>query len=109
MDVKKIEKNQDISKLSEKEFLILGLLIGRGELFGLELVDASSGKLKRGTVYVTLQRMVEKGLVDSREEPRVLPEIGIPRRKYLVTGLGERAFRAQKAAMEQFQLIWGGV
>ncbi|HVG18119.1 MAG TPA: PadR family transcriptional regulator, partial [Blastocatellia bacterium] len=68
------------------------------ELYGLEMVEASSGSLKRGTIYVTLQRMQEKGLVDSKPEPRTAPEIGIPRRLYIVTGYGQRMYRAYQAA-----------
>ncbi len=46
-------KNNEFPKLSRKEFLVLGMLIGRGEMFGLEMVEASEGELKRGTIYVT--------------------------------------------------------
>ncbi len=52
-------------RLSPKEALILDLLRG-GEMYGLELVTSSDGALKRGTVYVTLGRMEEKGLIVSR-------------------------------------------
>jgi DNA-binding PadR family transcriptional regulator len=91
--------------LSRKEAMILELLLGNSrEMFGLELVDASDGNLKRGTIYVTLQRMKEKGFLDSKPEPRCLPEIGIPRRLYRATGLGERALAARQAA----QAAWVG-
>jgi DNA-binding PadR family transcriptional regulator len=83
---------------SGKELLILGLLAQGREMYGLELVEASSSALKRGTVYVTLGRMEEKGLVTSRQEP--LPEgaIGLPRRLYAPTALGLRALAAVEAA-----------
>lgn len=85
--------------LSPKEFLILKLLIESGrELYGLEMVEASDGNLKKGTIYVTLQRMQDKGVVDSKPEPRIAPEIGIPRRLYCVTGYGQRVYRACQAA-----------
>ena len=88
-----------LPSLSRKEFLILEMLIASGrELFGLEMVEASNGALKRGTIYVTLQRMHEKGLVDSEPEPRTAPEIGIPRRLYKVTGYGQRMYKAYRAA-----------
>lgn len=88
-----------LPSLSRKEALILEMLIGRGrELFGLEMVEASNGGLKRGTIYVTLQRMQEKGFIDSKPEPRTAPEIGIPRRMYWATGAGERVFAAYQAA-----------
>ena len=73
--------NNEFPKLSSKEFKILQLLIFSGEMFGLEMLEASEGELKRGTIYVTLQRMGDKGYVESREEPRTNAEIGIPRRK----------------------------
>lgn len=95
-------KQEKFTSLSEKEFLILGLLINNSEMFGLEMVKVSEGLLKRGTVYITLQRMEEKGYIVSRTEPRTGNEIGIPRRVYKVVGLGERAYRTQVAATEMF-------
>lgn len=102
-------KNQ-FPTLSYKEFLILEMLIARGEMFGLEMVEDSEGKLKRGTIYVLLQRMGKKGYVESREEPRSSPEIGIPRRQYRVTGLGEAVYRANASIVEfiNTELAWGG-
>jgi len=46
--------------VSPKERLVLELLRHQ-ELYGLQFVAASRGRLKRGTVYVTLGRMEEKG------------------------------------------------
>ena len=105
------DKNNEFPRLSRKEFLILGMLIRRGEMFGLEMVETSEGELKRGTIYVTLQRMGDKGYIESREEPRSMPEIGIPRRKYLATGLGERVYQTNVKALEFFNsdFAWGGL
>jgi PadR family transcriptional regulator PadR len=104
-------KNNEFPKLSRKEFLILEMLISKGEMFGLEMVEASEGNLKRGTIYVTLQRMGDKGYIESREEPRSMPEIGIPRRKYWSTGLGEKVYQTNLKAHEFFNsdFAWGGV
>ena len=104
-------KQNEFPKLSHKEFKILQLLISTGEMFGLEMVEASEGELKRGTVYVTLQRMSDKGYIESREESRQTPEIGIPRRKYHATGLGERVYRTNLKAHEFFnsELAWSGI
>jgi PadR family transcriptional regulator PadR len=101
--------NNEFPKLSRKEMLILEMLIGKGEMFGLEMVEAAEGELKRGTIYVTLQRMGDKGFVESREEPRQIPEIGIPRRKYLATGLGEKVYQTNLKAQEFFNadFAWG--
>jgi DNA-binding PadR family transcriptional regulator len=82
-------------RLSAKEAEILRLLIANGEMYGLELVTQSSGKLKRGTVYVTLSRMAEKGYVTSRIEDVVS---GPPRRLYSASGQGARVFRSLELA-----------
>jgi PadR family transcriptional regulator, regulatory protein PadR len=90
---------REFPALSGIESLIIEMLIENREMFGLEMVDTSFGELKRGTIYVTLSRMTEKGLVESREEPRKEPEIGNARRKYKATTHGERIFKAQELAL----------
>lgn len=80
--------------LSQKESLILELLVERGELYGLQLVGASKRKLKRGTVYVTLGRMEEKGYIASRLEDAPPEMGGLPRRLYQATSLGRRVLTA---------------
>jgi DNA-binding PadR family transcriptional regulator len=76
--------------LSSKEDLILQLLVRRQEMYGLELVAASKRRLKRGTVYVTLGRMEEKGYITSRLEDAPPGAGGLPRRVYQPTALGRR-------------------
>jgi PadR family transcriptional regulator PadR len=76
-----------------KERLILELL-QEGERYGLQLVEESEGRLKRGTVYVTLGRMEEKGYVESRLEEARAGQSGLPRRLYRPTGLGRRVLQA---------------
>ena len=66
-------------------------------MFGLQLVETSNGRLKRGTVYVTLGLLEEKGYVESEQEERPSGAIGLPRRIYRPTGLGKRALRAWTA------------
>ena len=100
-------QNKEFPSLSHKEFIILGMLVNSGEMFGLEMVESSEGELKRGTIYVTLQRMAEKGYVESREEARVEPEIGIARRKYQASGLGEKIFKAQELAIRYLEMNLG--
>jgi DNA-binding PadR family transcriptional regulator len=75
--------------VSALEHLILDLLSARGSAYGLELVAASRGRLKRGSIYVTLGRMEEKSLVASRLEGE--PGEGPARRIYEPTALGLRA------------------
>jgi PadR family transcriptional regulator PadR len=80
--------------LSRKESLILELLVRDAELYGLQLVAESKRRLKRGTVYVTLQRMEEKGYVTSRTEDAPPSAGGLPRRLYRPTALGRRVLDA---------------
>lgn len=84
------ESEGDLPSLSPKELLILRMLVTKTR-FGQELVNESDGQLKRGTVYVTLQRMEEKGLIESTQEERPAHEGGLPRRRYKITGEGQRA------------------
>jgi DNA-binding PadR family transcriptional regulator len=88
----------ELPRFSATERLIVELLAEHEELFGLRMVELSDGRLKRGTVYVTLGRMHEKGYLESRQEP--LPEgaIGLPRRLYRPTGFAMRVLAAWRAA-----------
>jgi DNA-binding PadR family transcriptional regulator len=85
-----------VLRLSGKEALILDLLRG-AERYGLELVTASEGALKRGTVYVTLGRMEEKGLIVSRVEDETPANGGLPRRLYKPTAFGKQLLSATLA------------
>lgn len=79
---------------AETELLILRMLKDEPEgMYGLELVRESNGKLKRGTVYVTLGRLEEKGFLRSYR-PSNERHPGIPRPRYSLTGLGQRALEA---------------
>ena len=81
-----------LPSMSRTESLVLDLLRGR-ERYGLQLVDASSGTLKRGSVYVILARMEEKGFVESRQEERSGAS-GLPRRLYRATPYGRKVHGA---------------
>lgn len=83
-----------IPTLPPKEGLILDLLISDGGMYGLQLVAASKRKLKRGTVYVTLGRMEDKGFISSRLESGPADEGGLPRRIYEPTAFGRRVLSA---------------
>jgi PadR family transcriptional regulator, regulatory protein PadR len=87
-----------IPTLPSKEALILELLVGESEMYGLQLVAASKRRLKRGTVYVTLGRMEDKGFITSRLESRPPDEGGMPRRLYEATAFGRRVHSAYELA-----------
>jgi DNA-binding PadR family transcriptional regulator len=94
----------DIPRLTSKEAEILGLLLANREMYGLEMVHASES-LKRGTVYVTLGRMAEKGYVESRlVEPE--DQAGPAKRLYRATGHGTRVLRAWQTALQGMEAAW---
>src|SRR5919107_3656686 len=80
--------------LSAKESVILELLSASDQMYGLQLVSASRRRLKRGTVYVTLGRMEEKGYITSHLEDPPSKSGGLPRRVYQPTALGRRVLQA---------------
>jgi DNA-binding PadR family transcriptional regulator len=102
------DQSESTPRLPRTEGLILELLTSATKpegWYGMELVRASDGKLKRGSVYVLLERLVERKFVSTwEEEDKPEDRPGMRRRLYAITGMGERALRAQQAAAE----VWGG-
>jgi DNA-binding PadR family transcriptional regulator len=81
---------KQMPRLSPREFTILELLISNGEMYGLELVKASS-LLKRGAIYVMLARLEDKGFVRSKT-PKNEKVPGKARPRYSITGEGQRVY-----------------
>jgi len=79
-------------------------LLGDGQRYGLELVDSSEGALKRGSVYVILARMEDKGFVDSWQEERSPGASGLPRRLYRATPYGLKVHEAFATLREALAL-----
>jgi PadR family transcriptional regulator, regulatory protein PadR len=96
-------KNDRLPSISTTESLIIDLLHDR-ERYGLELIEASNRRLKRGTIYVTLARMETKGFIVSRQEERRAAAIGLPRRMYRVTPYGLKVHKAYKLLREALAL-----
>lgn len=91
--------------LSPKERLVLELLArNEDRMYGLELVAESGGQLKRGTIYVLLGRMQQKGYVEADPEKFADDSGLVPRRMYRITGLGLRVLRAWTVAAQS--LAW---
>ncbi len=86
--------------LTATEYLIMHLLVENGgkEMYGLELVEQSKGKLKKGTVYVLLSRLEEKGLLKARVE--LVESAAIARRLYKPTAPGYKVFTAWRGVAE---------
>jgi DNA-binding PadR family transcriptional regulator len=98
-----VRLNMRLPSISATEALIIQLL-DSGERFGLDLVDNSNGRLKRGTIYVTLTRMEAKGFVESRQEARDPGAGGLPRRMYRVTAYGAKVHAASVLLREALAL-----
>ncbi len=67
----------------------------------VEVVTEGSVTMGPGTLYGTVKRMLNAGLVEETDE-RPDPELDDERRRYYrLTGLGERVLDAEVARMEQ--------
>ena len=76
---------------TRKEFQLLMLLRDTpAGMYGLEIVRQSGGGLSRGSVYVLLGNLVEKGLVRSNTASKPTHP-GLPRPVYQITPAGEKA------------------
>ena len=100
-----MSRAEGLPRLSSKELLVLDLLSARQPSYGLELVAQSRGRLKRGTVYVTLGRMEDKGYLESEVEEHRPGAAGLPRRLYRPTAFGLRVHGAW--FLLRSQLAWG--
>ena len=92
--------------LSGKEHVVLELLVANGPSYGLQLVATSNGRLKRGTVYVTLGRMEDKGYVESEPDPEASDDLILPRRIYRPSAYGLRVLEAWDVMRRTLQ--WEG-
>lgn len=98
--------------LGEFELMVLlaALRLGENEAYAVAIVDEihrRTGRVvQRASVYVTLQRMEDKGLVSSRlGDP--LPERGGKSRRYVrVEAAGIEAVRSARAALRS---MWTGL
>lgn len=94
-----MKETGDIPRLSETEFLIMSLIeeSDRSEAYGLDLVQKSEGKLKKGSVYVLLGRLEDKGFVEGRF---VVEGSAIPRKLYKATAQGKKVHHAWRHLVE---------
>ncbi|CDN91366.1 PadR family transcriptional regulator [Agrobacterium tumefaciens] len=92
---------------TDLEMEILRLLTSGRRLYGLEMVKESE-KLKRGTIYVYLGRMEDKEWVKSEAEKEASVP-GLPRRRYWITGKGQRVFDRANEIRRQFNALSEGL
>lgn len=90
--------------LTATEYEILKLLVGEPKgLYGLELVKKSDGKLKRGSVYVLLSRLEDKGYLKVRTTAAPDGAGGMPRRQYKLDGAGQKVMREYEMMRERLE------
>jgi DNA-binding PadR family transcriptional regulator len=94
-----------VPSLSAKERIVLDLLADSGPMYGLQLVTDSQGRLKRGTVYVTLGRMQQKGLIEADAEKLADDSGLVPRRMYRATPFGLRVLAAWRHAARMMNWV----
>ncbi len=109
-----MKQDREFVHPSPKELLILQILnsatnpkVGIG---GLDIVKQSDGQIGRGTIYVTLDRMQDKGFVESRRctDAQLGNSPGAHnfssyRRLYTITGYGVRVLSAVMSTRSTFE------
>jgi DNA-binding PadR family transcriptional regulator len=84
------------------QFRILQMLMDNlTGLYGGELLELSAGNIKETTLYVTLQRMRDSGLVNTKLVPQADPE-ALPRRQYTISALGQARYNEAFAQIKSF-------
>ena len=79
--------------ITDLQALILRFLIDSESMYGLEMVKKSDGQLKRGTVYVLLDRMEDSKLIKSKLVAPKGGQKGPKRRTYRITANGRTAYK----------------
>lgn len=84
---------------SGKELEVLRILQSEAKgMYGLKIVEASGGKITRGSIYVLLGRLEEKGFVSVAKTTEQVRHAGLPRPRYRLTAVGQRVLSAADAA-----------
>ena len=87
-----------MKRLSAKEIVILRELADSPNgSYGLEIVKRSKGQIKRGTVYVYLNRLGEHGLVQANKAEPMKGQGGLPRPSYAITARGQKVLQAEES------------
>lgn len=74
--------------LSPLEILILSTIYDAEAMYGLDIVKKTEGIVKRGSVYVTLSRMVDHNLLTAKKQTRDSHQIGPTRVFYQISKHG---------------------
>jgi DNA-binding PadR family transcriptional regulator len=72
------------------ELHLLRVLRDDPKAYGLQIVEASGGKITRGSIYVLLDRLTENGYVNAWLPRGEQLHAGMPRPRYTVSSAGKR-------------------
>lgn len=76
---------------TDRELVVMGILQNQPTgLYGLQIVERSEGLIKRGSVYVLLGRLEEKGFVEATRPQVAQNHSGMARPCYKLTAEGVR-------------------
>jgi PadR family transcriptional regulator PadR len=93
-----------------EEVVLLTIAMLYDEAYGAAVVDELSQRLGRpmslGVVHRTMQRLEEKGLVQSRFGEATAERGGRRKRLFSVTTAGEQSLREVRRIREE---LWGGI
>lgn len=93
-----------------EQMLLLAVMRLEDEAYGVrlmqELEDRAGRSVSRGSVYITLDRMEEKGWISSEMSESRPERGGRPRRIVRVTPAGLAVLRKSRAALLE---LWGGL
>jgi DNA-binding PadR family transcriptional regulator len=100
-------KTQGKEILSGSEFIVLAF-IDKGISYGLDIVDKSSGLVKRGTVYTTLQRFCKLGfLSDSKKISKQIIVKNVNKTQFVATyELTEKGKQVLDDNRRSWERIW---
>ncbi|BAY96035.1 MULTISPECIES: PadR family transcriptional regulator [unclassified Tolypothrix] len=104
---KKAQNQEVVCPLSDIEEIILSVLSGQKELYGLQISKTievgSEGRLQIGfgSLYPALRRLESRKLVESRWDNQESSERGGARRRYYkITSSGEESLRDKREVRE---------
>jgi len=105
-----VGKGSEIN-LSHNETVLVSAILDLGEPYGLEVAERAEDvyglRISLGSIYTTLDRLEQKGLVSSRYAEPDEERGGRPKRFFQVTGLGVSALEAAKARSHRLVEVWG--
>jgi PadR family transcriptional regulator, regulatory protein PadR len=93
------------SILGELEQMVLLAVLRLDDPYPVSVRDEIAARtgvsLSRGTIYVTLHRLEQRALVQSRLGPPTAERGGKAKRVFAVTAAGKRELRASRAALRK--------